>query len=52
MASKYIFWMSGSSRGFFGMAQGRIEDAAFAVHFGPGNGEVVIFAVDPGVVEV
>ena len=34
------------------MAEGGVEDAAFTVHFGPGDGEIVFGAVDAGVVVV
>ena len=37
---------------FAGVPKRGIEDAAFAMHFGPGDGEIVIVAVNARVVEV
>ena len=36
--------------GFFGVSEGRIKDAPFAVHFVPGYGEIMIRSVDARVV--
>ena len=52
MASKYILRMSGSSQDFLGVAEGGVEDAALAVHLAPGHGEVMIGAMDAGIVVV